>query len=88
MNQLIAKSCSEIRRVNKLLTATPTQTKCFCNKRTSLFCRAAMEKHVFCIFIHYRGHHRKGVAIYVRISQRCSVPFTRPIKQVSGKQTG
>ncbi len=24
-----------------------------------------MEQHVFCIFIDYRGHHRKGVAIYV-----------------------
>jgi hypothetical protein len=27
-----------------------------------LFC-AAMEQHVFCIFIDYRGHHRKGVAM-------------------------
>ncbi len=24
-----------------------------------------MEKHVFCIFIDYRVHYRKGVAIYV-----------------------
>jgi hypothetical protein len=23
-----------------------------------------MEQHVVCIFIDYRGHHRKGVAIY------------------------
>ncbi len=23
-----------------------------------------MEQHIFCIFIHYRGRHRKGVAIY------------------------
>jgi hypothetical protein len=23
-----------------------------------------MEQHIFCIFIDYRGHHRKGVAIY------------------------
>ncbi len=23
-----------------------------------------MEQHVFCIFIHYRGHRRKGVSIY------------------------
>jgi hypothetical protein len=23
-----------------------------------------MEQHILCIFIDYRGHHRKGVAIY------------------------
>jgi hypothetical protein len=23
-----------------------------------------MEQHIFCIFIDYRGHHRKGAAIY------------------------
>jgi len=23
-----------------------------------------MEEHIFCIFIDYRGHHRKGVAMY------------------------
>jgi hypothetical protein len=23
-----------------------------------------MEQHIFCIFIDYRGHHRKGIAIY------------------------
>jgi hypothetical protein len=26
-----------------------------------------MEQHVFCIFIDYRGHHRKGVAILMPI---------------------
>ncbi len=25
-----------------------------------------MEQHVFCIFINYRGRHRKGAAIYLR----------------------
>jgi hypothetical protein len=23
-----------------------------------------LEQHIFCIFIDYRGHHRKGVAMY------------------------
>jgi hypothetical protein len=30
---------------------------------TQLLLKLAMEQHVFCIFIDYRGHHRKGVAI-------------------------
>jgi hypothetical protein len=43
------------------------------HKRTSLFCRGVsdeekvlkhrrMEQRIYCIFIDYRGHHRKGVA--------------------------
>jgi len=24
-----------------------------------------MKQHIFCILIDYRGHHRKGVAVYI-----------------------
>ncbi len=38
------------------------QNFCHIFARKQLNC-LAMEQHIFCIFIDYRGHHRKGVAM-------------------------
>ncbi len=43
-----------------ILTKEVDKTRRFLNSFLGL-----MEQHIFCIFIDYRGHHRKGVAIYV-----------------------
>jgi len=44
-------------------------------KFQSLLLFAAMEQHVFCIFIDYRGHHRKGVAIMLPLKSIYIINF-------------
>ncbi len=34
------------------------------SKKCKIFTSRPMEQHIFCIFIDYRGHHRKSVPIY------------------------
>jgi hypothetical protein len=42
-----------------------------------------MEQHIFCLFIDYRGHHRKGVAIYnatyVNLQQKLWFHWTKNV---------
>ncbi len=43
----------------------------YCLKTLRIFC--SMEQHVFYYFNDYRGHHRKGIAIYVDIGSDISI---------------
>ena len=50
-------------KLRKLLSKIILSFDSYHNKmQSNLQSNLTMEQHIFCIFIEYRGHHRKGVA--------------------------